>query len=206
MFGLRTTCLYGLEPYQLGFCGPFDNKASSQLIKNYLQGKKCNTVQLKKILKEFVAPYSYYSLIAQKNSIKNPFSKKIAKAYWIGNDLLKKAGGYKSHHTYHVLVIGSVTERIKFNDALRDLCRVSWGCVKRNGHKLLIEYQPLRKKNGKYILARAIEKEIEWNRKITPNIKKGDIVSVHWNQAIEVLKKSEAANLEKYTQQALNNI
>lgn len=206
MSALKTACLYSLKPHQLGFCGPLDNKISSQLIIDYIQGQKNKEMAIRKILEEFIGSYGYYQQIAKKNSIKDPLAQKVVRAYWLGNDLLKKAGSYKAHHSWHVYKIGSVTNRIKFDDKLRDLCRVSWGQVQSISKQLVVQGQPIIKKGKKYILSQPVIKKIDWDKKIIPQVKKGDIVSIHWNQAVEVLNKKEAASLEKYTQMTLDNI
>ena len=105
----------------------------------------------------------------------------------------KKAKGIplnsKPHHSFHVLVIGSVTGVIDLKGKLIDLCRISWGEVVRKSkiqnpksknysNKVLIEYQPL-VKNKKFHLGKIIKKEIFWDRNLVHNIKKGKIVSVH---------------------------
>ena len=206
MSGIKISCLYGLEPHRLGFCGPLDNKASCQLIRDYLKGKKTSQSALRKILKEFVAPYYYYSLIAKKNSIDNPFSEKVVRAYWLGNNLLKKAGGYKAHHSWHVYKTGPTTDRIKFNDGLRQLCRVSWGEVKEINKKLKVETQVIIRKGKRYVLDRPKIRQIERDRLILAQVKKSDIITFHWNQAIEVITKSQKAELENYTLKTLANL
>ena len=40
--------------------------------------------------------------------------------------------GAPPHHSFHVYFVGSITGRVKLNDKLRDLCRISWGKIKEN--------------------------------------------------------------------------
>jgi hypothetical protein len=116
----------------------------------------------------------------------------------------------KPHHSFHVLVIGSVTGRINLKGKLLDLCRVGWGKVinqlainnlainNKQLTKIIVKYQPLvRDKVLK--LGKPIEKEIFCDKKIVPNIKIGDWISFHWNNAVQILNKSEVNNLNKYT-------
>ncbi len=105
----------------------------------------------------------------------------------------------KPHHSSHVFVIGSVTGRINLKGKLLDLCRISWGKVmKIKKEKIVIKYQPLVDvKEMK--LRKLTEKEIFWNKRLVPNIKIGDWVSFHWDNAVQVLKKKEKNNLNKYT-------
>lgn len=120
--------------------------------------------------------------------------------------------GSKPHHSFHVLMIGSVTGRIKLEGKLLDLCRVGWGKVikqltisplfphsNKQLTKIIVKYQPLIKKNKKLKLGKLVKKEIFWDKNLVPKIKVGDWVSFHWDHLIQKLKKGEVENLKKYT-------
>jgi len=206
MSGLRIACLYSLPPHKLGFCGPLD-KRKTKVILDCIRGKKIDELRLRKILKEFIGAVQYYQLIAQANKIKDPFNQRIVKAYWVGNQLLAGFREILPHHSYHVLMVGSVTGRIKFNDKLRDLCRIGWGEViklKTQKLKLIVKYKPLVRRDKRFVFGKIIKKEVEWDKDFIPKIRVGDIVSIHWNQAIEILSQREVKHLKKYTQQTLN--
>lgn len=112
----------------------------------------------------------------------------------------------KPHHSFHVLVIGSVTGRIILKGRLIDFCRISWGRVKKiKDKKIIVEYQPLIKKK-KFQLDQPVKKEIVWNKNFLPKIKIGDWISVHWNQPIQILDKKELISLKKYTQRTINSL
>ncbi|OGY24052.1 MAG: hypothetical protein A2172_00700 [Candidatus Woykebacteria bacterium RBG_13_40_15] len=112
--------------------------------------------------------------------------------------------GAVPHHSFHVLILGAVTGRIKLQGEMLDLCRIGWGRileVKRK--KLKVKYKPLLV--GKtYGFGKEVEKEIEWNPKIAPDVKVGDIASFHWAQVCEVLTPQEVINLENYTQNTID--
>jgi hypothetical protein len=212
MSGLRLAALYGIKPFLMGFCGP-QGKLDKAILSKFLKNKKVPEKKVIKILEQFEGAYPYYEFIAKKNGIKDPFNKKVVRAYWVGNKLLEKAGGIKSHHSYHVLLVGSVTGRIVLKGKLLDLCRVGWGKVEKlkvkshayrqAGQKLKVIYQPLIGKK-KLKLGKPIRKEIDWDKDLLPKVKIGDWVSFHWNQAVEVLTKEDIKNLEKYTKLTLN--
>ena len=114
----------------------------------------------------------------------------------------------KPHHSFHVLVIGSVTNRIKLKGNLLDFCRISWGQVMELDPlkgKIKIKYKPLLTQK-KYKLGKPKEKYISWNKNLLPQLRVGAVVSAHWNQAIQVLAKEDQENLRKYTQKTLNAI
>ncbi len=239
MSGSKIAALYGLIPNKLGFCGPRQEK-----LRNFIAGK-ITVSQIIPILKQFEAAYPYYQLIAKKNCA-SPFDKKVIKAYWVGNELLKKVtaddlrqlitGKFskpgllskkealerakkipeksKPHHSFHVMVLGSITGSIDFTGKtkLKDICRIGWGKVA-NGQSLIanrskkieIIYQPL---IGEKILkfGQPVKKEIIWDKNMIPKLKIGDWVSVHWGHAIQILSKSDINNLKKYTQNTINSL
>jgi len=113
----------------------------------------------------------------------------------------------KPHHSFHVLIIGSVTGKIVLKGKSLDLCRISWGIVKKiktekEKSKIVVKYQPL---VGEKILklGKSIEKEIIWNKTLVPKLKISDWVSFHWNHLVERINKEDVKNLKKYTQMTL---
>jgi len=242
MSGLKIAVLYSFPAFKLGFCG-LRGKSVTRLFLNYLSGKKVSRKKIRKILKNFKGAYSYYRLIAKSSKIKDPFNKKIVKAYWIGNSLLEKVKiadlrqtiakdfskpgllskeiafkkakeipvNSKPHHSFHVLIVGSVAGKIVLKGKLLDLCRISWGKVikkfkiQNSKFKIIVRYQPLiGKKNLK--LRKLIKKEIFWDKNLVPNVKVGDWVSFHWNQLVQKLEKEDLENLKKYTKITLERL
>jgi hypothetical protein len=114
--------------------------------------------------------------------------------------------GARPHHSFHVLILGAVSDRITLKGAMLDLCRTGWGKVKElriKNEELRIVCKPLL--SGKKIrLGEETEKIIGWNRRIVTNVKKGDWVSFHWAQACEILTSQEVKNLEYYTQRTID--
>lgn len=199
MSGVKLAALYGIKPYQLGFCGPQEEKNKGILLK-YLRGppageagSKVSEKKVRRILEQFEGAYPYYEQIAKSKNIKDPFDERVVRAYWI------------TRHIHHVLVVGSVTGRIVLKGKLLDLCRICWGKVKKTQDKLLVEYQPLVGQK-KLTLGKPIEKEIDWDKDLVPKIKTGDWVSFHWNQVVEILNDKDRRNLEKYTNLTLNSL
>jgi len=133
-----------------------------------------------------------------------------------GKDLLNEKGaetkskivipGFKPHHSFHVLVMGSVSGRIVLTKKLVDFCRIGWGRVEtidQRKNKIKVKYQPLIF-SKKFYLGKLKEKDLIWDRNILPEINLGNQVSCHWNHVIEVLTQREVENLRKYTQETLD--
>jgi hypothetical protein len=86
---------------------------------------------------------------------------------------------------------------------LKDVCRIGWGkvlSIKKT--KAMVEYRPIIKKN-KFLLGGPIKKEIYWNKKIVPKLKKGSWVSFHWDTICQEISQNQKINLEKYTKNTL---
>ena len=62
------------------------------------------------------------------------------------------------------------------------------------------------RKGKRYVLDRPKIRQIERDRLILAQVKKSDIITFHWNQAIEVITKSQKAELENYTLKTLANL
>jgi hydrogenase maturation factor len=220
-------------PCRLGLCGPEDKKRKTTIDK-YLQSDEKSEKIIGPIIKEFKGAYPYYKLIAGENKIPDPLNTKAVEAYWTGNSLLEKVrvSAYAkmmekdflplgkmskekidklpkraiAYHTFHVLFIGSVTGRFQETKKGFDLCRVSWGKVKKvEKNKIVVLRQPL-KFGKKIVLEKPKEKKINWNEDILPEVRKGDWVSMHWGTAIEKLDKRKLENIKKYTKHTLDTI
>ena len=74
---------YAFKPNQLQYCGPDKNKELLDYIEN-----AATDGGLGEIIKKFETLYPYLKLIADSNKIADPLAKKVAEAYWIGNELL----------------------------------------------------------------------------------------------------------------------
>lgn len=188
---------YQLIAKSNGIKDPFDKKVVSAY---WLGNELLDRVKNPKLQKMIINKFSGHGLLDKKDAIKK------AKAI---------PQNSKPHHSFHVLAIGSVTNVINFNNTkLKDICRIGWGKVvkeievrdaKKKKAKVIVEYQPL--VGGKKIkLGKMVKKEIFYDKDLVPKIKKGDLVSFHWNCLVQVLNKKEMANLKKYTLNTVNSL
>jgi len=186
---------YKLIAKSNGIEDPFDEK----VVKAYWIGnqllEKVPVDSLKKIIiKEFVGPGFLSKAMAIKKASEIPLTSKV-------------------HHSFHVLVMGSVSGRIILEGKLLDLCRIAWGKVigykkggTENSNGVIIEYQPLQKRRSKYSLGRAIHKIVFWDKKFIPEIKIGDNVATHWNHIVQILSTKDLIYLKKYTQITIDSL
>jgi hypothetical protein len=86
-----------------------------------------------------------------------------------------------------------------------DSCRISWGeVVAVEADRLTVMRSPLELVAGKLTLGAARRCEaIATSGGYVPGVRLGDVVSMHWSWACEVLKPRELARLRESTRAAL---
>jgi hypothetical protein len=113
--------------------------------------------------------------------------------------------GAVPHHSFHVLDIWRRTGHADKPQTLEsmDECRVSWGTVLRaDGPSITVRTKPLLYGNGALYLGAPIEKKL--SRRLAAEydieqVRPGDLVSIHWSVACEVITPVQATALERYT-------
>jgi len=183
------------------------------------QGRKRICIYLKQL-----EPYFYYQLIARANGMKDIFSQRIIKAYWIGNELLEKITpkhvqqalgqaefklkvknnflltGGKAHHNYTVLAAVPI-KSVQFLELVNN-CVISWGKVEKiEDGRLLVSTQLINLKNQKWVLGNWQKREI--NKGLIKNVRIGDWLAIHFGEARYKLSQADYRQLKKYTQSAL---
>ena len=242
MFGPKIAAIYGLIPNRLGLCGPRQEllkkfiigklsiheiipvlekfeaaypyyqliAQKNKIISGPFNKKVVEAYWLGNELLEKITTDDLRQLITEKFSKPGLLSKTEA-----ARRAKKIPEGSKPHHSFHVMVLGSITGSIDFTGKtkLKDTCRVGWGRVirlKTKNEKLktgaiIISYNPLvGSKTIKF--GPPIKKEIAWDKEILPAIKVGDWVSFHWNWAIQKLNEENIINLHKYTQNTIDSL
>lgn len=117
--------------------------------------------------------------------------------------------GAKPHHSFHVLNIWKRTGHLDVMHTLNtmDLCRISWGRIKKiNWPSLEVEYQPLVVEGEKIGMGEMIGQKVLGQINNTGFIQEpkiGDWISFHWNFACEVLNQNQINNLKKYTEESI---
>jgi hypothetical protein len=116
----------------------------------------------------------------------------------------------KPHHNFHVMNMWTRTGKLNIKHTLKsiDECRISWGKVKKiKKNAVIVEYQPLLINNDKIQLGEVEDREVLTqfdNKGFVKNLKKGDIVTIHWGWVCEKINNLQLRNLQKYTQESLN--
>jgi len=125
----------------------------------------------------------------------------------IGGKLIHNMpSGLMPHHNFNVMYVGvgMTTKSVETNIQNMDNCRISWGKVLEViDDKLLVQTNSLIKKNNKFELKENETKTAVFLKQMLPDIKKNDIVALHWGFAPLILTQEQAKNLEKYTERIL---
>ncbi|MBN1169952.1 hypothetical protein JXA56_02925 [Candidatus Micrarchaeota archaeon] len=220
MDGVKLAAKYSFQPNNLGYCG------TSSFVLAYKSG---DLEKIKKELKKFRAHYAYLQLIAKENN-KDPFDLDVVKAFWIGNELLENIPyealrdfvanelfpespratslaenlpeGLVPHHSFNSLYINFISDAVPKTIENYDSCCVTFGEVLSVSEKAKINRNYIAEGPVLKQKTEEISLDIDGIRFID-SIKPGDLVSVHWGMAIQVLLPSDYALLEKYTKRNL---
>ena len=223
---MQFACKYSLVTNSLGYCGKENAFLHFQ---DFLQNPSQEKIQkIKTLLDSFFGLRAYLDLIARANN-KNTFDFQVLEAYWLGNKLLENVShgeikqtilslqkfglpekiavqkadslpfGTVPHHSLHVLHVNFVTRKLK--PVVKNLseCIVSWAEIRgieKKSCRLKVKAPELKILNGDFVLQEK-NKLLENQFSLLPA--NGDFVSVHWNNAIEIIEKKQLQNLKKAT-------
>jgi len=160
MSGPKIAALYGLIPNQLGFCGPQQNllrkfiagklmipeivpvleKFEAAYAYYELIAKK-NKIKTGPLNKRVIEAYWIGNELLDKvtaDDLRQMIIDKFTKPGLLSKEkaaaLAKQIpDSAKPHHSFHVLILGSITGRVNFtgDTKLKDICRIGWGRVTR---------------------------------------------------------------------------
>lgn len=226
---LQLACRFSLPPNSLGYCG---QNTAPEKFKRCVIDSVCDDIEqeLEKFI--VLNPYletlahitkrdkfsheaieAYWlgneelkkSKIAHYQKLLANFAKQGVPAWFVEELRTKSPKIFIPHHLFQVLHIGvgKASGSVPFNLESINNCMIRWGKVteiKKN--ELVANLNSLEKTGGKYKL---IQKK--WGAKFIkgflPKLKLGDIVAVHWGQAIKILSSKEVAQLSFWTQEVL---
>jgi len=225
---LKRACLYSLPANKLGYCGPPESwRQFEQFLSDPTEK---NAATAKSLLKEFCALYPYLELIASANNLL-PFDPEVVEAYWLGNSLLENVqyfelqetllsfqrsglprsiaeekaaelpDGILPHHSFHVLYVNFISPKVKPIVSNLSNCLVQWATVQGTAKNRV-------KVKGIGLFLESNELKLRERAKVVQNplglgLNGNNLVSVHWDTAVECISAEQARNLRKYTEQTL---
>lgn len=119
----------------------------------------------------------------------------------------KAPAGARPHHSFHVLEVHSRVGELGQSLATMDHCRISWGTVGEVADgELVVDRVPLLLELGKLVLGQPMRERVMRQidgRGFVDGARRGDVVSIHWGWACEVLSAAQHHSLERYTRHHL---
>ena len=234
MKGIELAARFSYITNSLGFCGPgeaseqflnfFKNKENSELIGSQLKKFEglypylsCIADKSKKELFDYKVVEAYWignSLLDEfndedlENIIRRLTKRGLPKS--IGDDLIKRLpSGLVPHHNFNVFYVGvgRITGSVELTVQNMDNCRVSWGKVLDiSAGKLVVETSCLKSKDDKLYLGKEEIKTAIYFPELFADLKKGDVIAMHWGFAVVKLDEIQAADLIKYTNRILEAV
>lgn len=120
--------------------------------------------------------------------------------------------GARPHHNWHVFDVYTKAGTLNESNAEislwhMDQCRVSWGqVVAVLDASLVVQRRPLALRNDRLVLGEpelvTVERQID-GRGFLDQVRVGDVVSIHWNWAAEVLTPARLRRLQQETDHAM---
>jgi hypothetical protein len=110
------------------------------------------------------------------------------------------------HHVFHVAFVGvgAVTGHVETTRANMEACRPAWAEVLDVGRGTLRVRAPaLEGREGSWRIGAAVEGEVRFDPRMTPNLRVGDTVARHWGWACLTLTPIQLDRLRRTTARAL---
>jgi hypothetical protein len=213
------TALYSFD------CPELRQFGAEKFIFNFLKDPAKSKIAKARTILQRLEPYLFYLLIAKESKLK-PFDLKVARAHWLGNELLKEIKeedikecfskilshdmrilkivdliGGLPHHNFDALWILKRTKKLT-----KDLQKEVTDCLIRAGRvieiedgKILVEIERIDFED--FRLRKSKEKISKF---FLREVKIGDFVSIHFKKAREKISLQTVQNLRKITKKALS--
>lgn len=228
---LQLNCRFALAPNSLGYCG---KDSAPEKFKKCILGEGCSGV--KKEIEKFIVLNPYLETISNilgkdkfdydaseaywmGNKLLNlvkakhfdllleNFSEQGVPDFLLKKLRNKKPKVFIPNHLFQVLFVGvgQASGAVPFNLDSINNCMIRWGRVEKiEKNKAWIELNSLKKKDG-YKLVKNRQK-IPFDSYITPDLKVGNSVAVHWNMVVKKLTKDEEKKLFFWTKKTLKEL
>ena len=225
-------CQYSFATNRLSYCGPENAFQAFQAF--VVRPSPEQAPRIRQLLEGFTGLNLYLDLIASANNL-DRFDERVIEAYWLGNELLDsipfdrfkgalstglvRAGlpasivkekvarlqpSFNAHHSFHVLYINFITPKVeKIIENLNQCLSLAGKVLEVKGNRLQVASRRLVQSGAAFAFEPCV-KEVE-----NPFIEEpqaNELVSFHWDVAVERLSFTQAAALQKYTQVNLETV
>lgn len=109
--------------------------------------------------------------------------------------------GMIPHHSFNVIYVGvgKITGSVGFNIENINNCLIRPAeVIEINDNTIIAQHRLYKFENNKLVLDKAVKTEFDYMTEFS-DVKKGDIISVHWNFVVDKLTEQEFSNLVNYT-------
>lgn len=229
---LQLACRFSLPPNSLGYCG---QNTAPEKFKRCVTNGVCDGIEqeLEKFI--VLNPYletlahitkrdkfsykvieAYWlgnddlkiSKVAHYRKLLDNFAKQGVPDWFVEELRTKIPKVFIPHHLFQVLHVGvgKASGSVPFNLESVNNCMIRWGkVIDIKDIKLTVNINSLEKSSVGYKL---IQKKCEakFIPGFLPKLKLGNIVAVHWGQAVKILTPKEVAQLSFWTQEVLKHI
>ena len=145
------------------------------------------------------------------NSLESRFRNRMKPSEfgWLARKLELSSRPHHNFHVFDVYVRAGLmrNERADISLETMDSCRISWGRVSAvDGAELVVQRPQLLLANGKLALSEPRPLRVTRQRDgrgFVDSVEAGDVVSVHWSWACDLLDSSALARLRQATQRSL---
>lgn len=229
---LQLNSRFSLSPNSLGYCG---KDSAPEKFKSCVVNGKCGGVEeefkhfivlhpyLRTISKITHLPKFSYKVVESywlgndlarkaKNrdySILLSFFEKQGVPEWLVEELKsKKPKKFIPTHLFQVLHVGvgRASGSVPYNLETINNCMIRWGEVEKvNKSSAVVNLNSLKKVKGSFKLIK-IKETFPFIPGFIPDIKVGDIVTVHWKQINKILTEGEVENVSYWTEEVLKAI
>lgn len=234
--GLKLFCKFAFPPNELHYCG---SKELPCLINEFLSGNSSLENSVREKIPSFEMAFPYLSLLAEKNKcsfldekivegywigndlIKGINKSELEKVYFslVNSNYLNKEAAEEIisvlpektdlHHSFHVFLFHSLTDKTKATINFMDSCKISFGKILEKNEetkKLLVEYYPIVSVNDELFLGDLTEKEISFFPEWKQEIKQGNLIAFHWNVFCTTITGEQFNELKKFTENSIKCI
>jgi len=229
---LQLTCRLSLPPNSLGYCGqnsapekfkqcvitgPCDNieqELEKFIVLNPYLETLAHITKLSKFSYKTVEAYWLGNNELKKSKVQDyqrlldNFVKQGVPEWFVAELRTKLPTVFIPHHLFQVLHVGvgKASGSVPFNLETINNCMIRWGeVIDIKGNTLTANLNSLKKFGTGYSL---IQKKCRarFIKGFLPKLKLGDIVAVHWGQAVKILTPKEVAQLTFWTQEVLKHV
>ncbi len=206
---------------------------NDDIILSFLKNSSENEAEAREgIIKKHSTFFQFISVIGKYANL-DPFHYKVVSAYFIGDKILENipssaskelaeklckknkipilSNKFKLMHNFYVFCVSPYAKEKQLFLSSMDLCRISTGRIvsihrEESFYIADVIYRPLVYRAGIIELGEEKKESMIYEKEIVGEVKKGQVVAMHWKRVLKVINLFEEKNINYYTKEALSCI